>query len=204
MELQYRSSYGRLQDPYESVKLGGDYLWWTIPESETTLQKNSMISACVMDYRGLLAEDIAWANIATMAMPTCFTTTSNLAATEQLDSFGELKGKMTSCRPSICARRYENVSIGSNGKKVATTTDTPLTPTKYNHDGYDTDTVISLTSSDNSNCTFSYQAIVTEVMWSQFWQIIEAKTFQMQLGQWQPRANDEWTDLWERLSEVLT
>jgi hypothetical protein len=203
----------------QSKAIGVDYLSWTTPGStpSTAERPTDIVSACALVAMNSTNEDYTH-SMGSMSAPSCFTTTSDLLGIEQLDNFGEIKGTMTRCHPGLCARRYENVSVGSSGnKRVTKTTDTHLKLTNVTlerqewwreqpsgHESHEPETPWEAVSKDGSNNTFYYESLAPMLLWGQFAATIEAKNFQALLAQNLPRGRDDWAQLWARLSDVLS
>jgi hypothetical protein len=107
---------------------------------------------------------------------------------------------LTRCRPSLCARRYENISVGPSGKTTAKTTDVHLDVNGLLHIA----TASTLQAKDDSNNTFYIGTDPVYSLWSEVWWSMTEKDFTYSLYRNLPRAKDDWAQLWERISDVIT
>ena len=126
--------------PNSNDSVGTTHLWWSTSSStwilETILESYVIIreggdprhklSGCISGSdtaNAALDGETNLPKVTTIMTPTCFTSTSDLIAMEQLDRFGEMSGTFTKCRPSLCARHYSNVSIRGSSDRIANTFD---------------------------------------------------------------------------------
>lgn len=113
--------------------IGGETLGWVTGTNSSLLfalgdsqyLNEGRLSACVVEKAPMLPD--VGLDPLNLARLTCFTSSSNVTAMEQLGHFREITGAVTRCKLTLCARRYHNVKISPTGMQASNTTELPFT-----------------------------------------------------------------------------
>ncbi|KAJ8107390.1 hypothetical protein OPT61_g8900 [Boeremia exigua] len=159
-----------------------------------------MLSACVLDQEPRTSNSVdatPGVHPLNIARSTCFTSSSNITAMQELSHFGELSGTVTKCKPSFCARRYHNVTINPTGMRAGRTTDYPFVRHTISSSPR------AVEAQDEFNSTFYFDPGSSPLR-DLFSRTLGSEIFTYLLRTQLPESQDGWEGLFGRISEVLT
>ncbi|KAF2820581.1 hypothetical protein CC86DRAFT_428306 [Ophiobolus disseminans] len=163
-----------------------------IPES---LQQK--VSGCFPDLWKTMAQDGA-----NELKSTCITLSGDSQTLDQLDSFGDMNATLTRCRLSICARRYQNVTISPAGMRGARVTDLPWILAAPNVSSLAISQIYS--ARDDTNNTYRFDQKHISKFGSLLYDTAETRNFQYLLNKNNPSSSADWMHFFQLVADVFT
>jgi hypothetical protein len=114
------------------------------------------------------------------------------------DYFGQTNATVTKCRLDLCARRYQNASMGPDGFQAMKSVDSPLTASLKN----DTASIYSARDKSNNNYQYDRESLETLRLLAQ--SVMDTPNFENLLTKNLPNSTTDWVQFFDHMAEVFT
>ncbi|KAF2014124.1 hypothetical protein BU24DRAFT_462940 [Aaosphaeria arxii CBS 175.79] len=195
------------------IKFGDDIIGWTRDGPFTNVaggffqgdsSAEGRVSACAKTSGS--TRDFHFNSISGYS---CFTSTSDIRRMGELPKFGETTGTITRCRPSLCAKRYQNTTVTPTGASADLTTEHALTllrGTNNTRNGglRNGSWIATADGIDTSNTTFHITDETLDSLAVHLDRVTSSQDFYFFLRGFSSRTAGNWTALFTRAAAVLS